>query len=300
MKRRTLLKGAAAFAAYPMLSACGGGSDGGGGGTPAAGGAPAASGSAEPAVSGTGLERIGIQLYTVRDKMAEDVPGTLQRIAEIGYDEVEFAGYFDYTPAEIMSMLNANGLTSPSSHVSLADIRSKPEQLIEIAHGIGNSYVALAWLAPEDRQTLDAYRSHIELVAGFAERCKSAGLQFAWHNHDFEFIELEGQVPMDMILAQTDADLVQVELDLYWTAKAQVNPFAYFERHPGRFPMCHVKDMAADTSIADVGDGTIDFPALFAASEQAGFQHYFVERDDPVDSLESATRSYAAAAAMRF
>ena len=280
MKRRTLIQGAAAFAAYPWLTACAGGT--------------------ETMASGKRLDRIGIQLYTVRDQMAEDVPGTLQKIADIGYDEVEFAGYFDYTPAQINGFLDSMGLVSPSSHASLADIRSKPEQLIEVAAAIGNRYIALAWLAPEERQTLDAYRSHIDVVAGFSEQCKAAGLQFAWHNHDFEFIELEGERPMDMILAQTPADTVQVELDLYWVAKASVDPFEYFNRHPGRFPMCHVKDMAADTSMTDVGDGTIDFPGIFAVSEQAGFQHYFVELDHPEDSLRSAARSYAAASAMRF
>ena len=280
MKRRTLLKGAAALAAYPWLSACGGGN--------------------ESVATGSGLERIGIQLYTVRDRMAEDVPGTLAAIAEMGYDEVEFAGYFDHSPVEIASMLDANGLVSPSSHVSLADIRNTPNQLLETAQAIGNRYVVLGWLAPEDRQTLDAYRQHIELVAAFSEQCDLAGLQFAWHNHDFEFMALEGQVPMDMILEQTDPDLVQVEMDLYWVTKAGVDPFSYFDRHPGRFPLCHVKDMTPDTSMADVGDGTIDFPAIFAASEVAGLQHYFVERDDSQSTLETARRSYAAVAAMRF
>lgn len=249
---------------------------------------------------GTRLERIGIQLYTVRDRMAVDVPGTLEQIAGIGYDEVEFAGYFDHTPMEVRSMLDANGLVSPSSHVSLADIRDTPEQLIESAQALGNQYVVLAWLAPEDRQLLDAYRQHIELVAGFAEQCARAGLQFCWHNHDFEFIELEGQIPMDMILERTDAGLVQIELDLYWITKAGVDPMTYFERHPGRFPLCHVKDRAPDGSIADVGDGTIDFARLFAASELAGLKHYFVERDDPQISMESASRSYAAVSAIAF
>lgn len=279
MKRRTLLKGTAALAVSPWLSACGGAMDD---------------------ETGNSLERIGIQLYTVRDRMAEDVPGTLQRIAEIGYDEVEFAGYFDNTPAEIKGFMDALGLDSPSAHVSIDDIRGSSEQLIETAQTLGNRYIVLGWLAPDVRGTLDDYRGHIDLVAGFAEQCRAAGLQFAWHNHDFEFIELEGQVPMDMILDRTDAELVQVELDFYWTAKAGVDPLGYFERHPGRFPMCHVKDMAADTSMADVGDGTIDFASLFAASELAGLEHYYVERDDATDTFASATNSYKAVSELKF
>ena len=279
MKRRTLLKSAAALAVTPWLPACG---------------------RAPETAAGNRIERIGIQLYTVRDRMAEDVSGTLQKIAEIGYEEVEFAGYFDNTPAEVRGFLDATGLVSPSAHVSLDDIRTSPEQLIETAHTLGNRYIALGWLAPAERGTLDDYRGHIDLVAGFAEQCRDAGIQFAWHNHDFEFVELEGQRPMDMILDATDYDLVQVEIDLYWTAKAGVDPFGYFERYPGRFPLCHVKDMAADTSMADVGDGTIDFAAIFAASDLAGLKHYFVERDDPSDSFTTAENSYAAASELAF
>lgn len=279
MKRRTLLKGAAAMAATSWLSAC----------------------SKTPeAEAGKRLDRIGIQLYTVRDRMAEDVPGTLEAIAEIGYDEVEFAGYFDHTPAAIKKMIDDLGLVSPSAHVSLDDIRTSPEQLIETAHTLGNGYIVLGWLAPEERGTLDQYRGHIDLVAAFAEQCRDARLQFAWHNHDFEFIELEGQRPMDMILDRTDADLVQMELDLYWSTKANVDPFAYFDRYPGRFPLCHVKDMAADTSMADVGDGTIDFATIFAASERAGLNHYYVERDDSTETLKTAANSYRAVSELAF
>jgi len=279
MKRRTLLKGAAALAVTPWLSACA---------------------KEEKSVAGKQLDRIGIGLYTVRNQMAEDVAGTLQAIADIGYDEVEFAGYFDHTPEEVKGFLDAAGLVSPSAHIRLDDIRSSPEQLIESAQTLGQDYVALNWLAPEERGTLDDYRGHIDLVAGFAEQCRDAGLQFAWHNHDFEFVELEGQVPMDLVLDSTDPELVQVELDLYWITKAGADPFTYFERYPGRFPLCHVKDMAADTSMADVGDGTIDFAAIFAASDLAGLQHYYVERDDSKDPLTTAARSYKALSELTF
>lgn len=279
MNRRTLLKGTAAMAMTPWLSACGGAADND---------------------TGSRLQRIGIQLYTVRDRMAEDVPGTLERIAEIGYDEVEFAGYFDSTPSEIKGVMDSLGLVSPSAHVSIDDIRMSSEQLIENAATLGNTYIVLGWLAPEVRGTLDDYRGHIELVAGFAERCRDVGLQFAWHNHDFEFQEIDGLRPMDMILDRTDPELVRVELDFYWTAKAGVDPLDYFERYPGRFPMCHVKDMAADTSMADVGDGTIDFAALFAASELAGLEHYYVERDDATDTFGSAANSYKAVSQLTF
>ena len=279
MKRRTLLKGTAAMAAAPWLSA---------------------GGRAAATETGNRLERIGIQLYTVRDRMAEDLPGTLHKIARIGYDEVEFAGYFEHTPAQVKGFLDAAGLVSPSAHTSIDAIRTSPERLIETAQTLGNRYIALGWLAPEERRTLDDYRRHIDLVAGFAAQCRGAGLRFAWHNHDFEFTELEGQRPIDLLLNATDSELVQVELDLYWTAKVGVDPLDYFKRYPGRFPLCHIKDMAADGSMADVGDGRIDFAAIFASGDLAGFQHYYIERDDSTHTLQSAARSYQAAYELTF
>ena len=232
--------------------------------------------------------------------MAEDLPGTLQKIAQIGYDEVEFAGYFGHTPAQIKGFLDAAGLESPSAHTSIDAIRTSPERLIETAQTLGNRYIALGWLAPEERRTLDDYRRHIDLVAGFAARCRDAGLRFAWHNHDFEFIALEGQRPIDLLLDATDSQLVQVELDLYWIAKVGVDPLDYFKRYPGRFPLCHIKDMAADGSMADVGDGRIDFAAIFAGGDLAGFKHYYIERDDAADTLQTAARSYQAAYELTF
>ncbi|MCG8370352.1 MAG: sugar phosphate isomerase/epimerase [Proteobacteria bacterium] len=239
-------------------------------------------------------------MYTVRDDMAEDVAGTLRALAAIGYAEVEFAGFFGHSPGEIRALLDTAGLVSPSAHVQLADIRSAAEQLIETAVTIGNDYIVLGWLAPDERLSLDDYRRHIDLVAGFAAQCRDAGLQFAWHNHDFEFTELDGQRPIDLILDRTDSELVQVELDLYWMTLAGADPFHYFENYPGRFPLCHIKDMAADRSMTDVGDGIIDFAGFFAVGDLAGFKHYYVERDDAKDALGSAARSYAAVSTLTF
>lgn len=246
------------------------------------------------------LDRIGIQLYTLRDQMAEDLPRTLDHVAAIGYDEVEFAGYFDVRPLQVLQHLENSGLKAPSAHLSLEVIRDTPQVAIDVARTIGHDYLVLAWLGPDQRQTIDQYSRHAEVCNRFGEQCRDAGIQFAYHNHEFEFQPIDGVLPMEVLLAETDPELVKFEIDIYWTRVARVDPFEYFDAHPGRFPLCHVKDMATDGSIADVGDGIIDFGTVFAASDQAGMQHYFVERDDPEDSLVTAERSFAAVSALRF
>jgi sugar phosphate isomerase/epimerase len=179
-------------------------------------------------------------------------------------------------------------------------MRDRPEETIESALTVGHQYIVLAWLAPEDRTSLDDYRAHAELSNRFGEQCHASGLQFAYHNHDFEFAAIDGIRPIDLFLAETDHEFVKIEMDLYWITKGGGNPFAFFDKYPGRFPLCHVKDMNPDGSMADVGDGKIDFGAIFATSEQAGFQHYYVERDDPPDSMVSAANSYSAVAKLEF
>jgi sugar phosphate isomerase/epimerase len=246
------------------------------------------------------LEKIGIQLYTVRDRMKTDVPGTLKKIASMGYNEVEFFDYFGHSPGEIRKFIDDIGLASPSTHIALADMRDRPEETIESALTVGHEYIVLGWLAPEDRTSLDDYRAHADLSNLFGEQCRASGLQYAYHNHDFEFAAVDGTRPIDVFLAETDPELVKIEMDLYWITKGGGDPFAFFDKYPGRFPLCHVKDMNPDGSMADVGDGKIDFATIFAASEQAGFQHYYVERDDPPDSMVSAANSYSAAAKLEF
>ncbi len=237
------------------------------------------------------LGKIGVQLYTVRDLMKQDFAGTLKKVAKIGYQEVEFAGYFDNKPAEIRKLLDGLGLTAPAVHVGIDLLRDKLDATLETAKIIGHKYIVCPWLAPEER-TLEKYKEHAALFNKAGEACKKAGLQFAYHNHDFEFEAQDGKIPYDLLLAETDPKLVQMELDLFWIRKGRHDALAYFEKHPGRFPLCHVKDMTEDEKMVDVGAGKIDFAAIFAQSKQAGLKHYFVEHDNPGDALQSITTSY--------
>ncbi len=262
LSRRSILAGAAALSA----AAC----------------APRAAEAAAP--------RLGVQLYTVRDRMAQDMAGTLEAVARIGYREVEFAGYFDTPPAGVRQYLDDAGLAAPAAHIAFTDVRDNPELPIERAVVVGHQTLIVAWLPEEERRTLDQWRAWADRFNGFAEQCRGAGLRFAYHNHDFEFQPIDGVKPFDLLLERCDPALVDFELDLFWAVKAGEDVNAILAANPNRYPMCHVKDMAADGSMVDVGAGVIDFADIFARHR---FAHWFVEHDEPGDSLASITASHA-------
>ena len=238
------------------------------------------------------MKAIGLQLYTVRNQMEKDFDGTLAKVASTGFKEVEFAGYYNRTPQQVKSVLSANGLTSPSAHVSLKALSDDWQKTVETAAAIGHQYLICAYLVPEERKSLDDYKRHADTFNRAGEACKKAGIQFGYHNHDFEFPALDGSVPFDLLLQKTDAKLVKIELDLYWIIKAKQDPLKYFAAHPGRFPLLHVKDMdnTPKQFFTEVGRGVIDFKPIFAQSGKAGVKHYFVEQDQcpgsPLDSIK--------------
>lgn len=238
------------------------------------------------------LTRIGMQLYTVRRELEKDFEGTLARVAALGYREVEFAGYFKRPPQEVRALLDRHRLTSPAAHVPLSALRGSPQEMIDAARRIGHKYLLVAYLPAEERRSPDDYRRLADLFNEAGERLRKAGLQFAYHNHDFEFAPLGGQVPYDLLLERTDPRLVKMEMDLYWTVKGGASPLKYFERYPGRFHLLHVKDMDSSPGrhFTEVGRGVIDFKTIFARAGRAGVRHYFVEQDatpgSPFDSLQ--------------
>jgi sugar phosphate isomerase/epimerase len=240
------------------------------------------------------ISKIGLQLYTVRDLMKKDVEGTLAAVAGAGYTEVEFAGYFDKSPAEIKAMLDRHGLVAPSVH-SGSIAPDDWAKALEAANVIGHKFIVMPWIPVERRKTLDDWKQVAADFNRVAASAKAAGLQFAYHNHDFEFPLVEGKVPYDVLLAETDPNLVKLEIDLYWITKAGADPLAYFARWPGRIPLVHVKDSLGppDNKMVDVGAGKIDWKRIFARSAQAGIKHYFVEHDQPADPIASITASCA-------
>lgn len=247
---------------------------------------------ATEAFSAEKLKKVGVQLYTVRSEMAKDFDGSLKKIAELGYKQVEFAGYYNRDPKQIRSLLDGLGLEAPSAHVSLKEIRENLPRAIEAAKTIGHRYIICPYLMDNERKSIDQYKEYAALFNKAGEECRKAGIQFGYHNHDFEFKPLDGKVPFDVLLGETDKKLVKIELDLYWTVKAGHKPVEFMKKHPGRFAAFHVKDMDSTPKgfFTEVGRGVIDFREIFRAGKKAGVDLYIVEQDQtpgsPFDSLK--------------
>ena len=230
--------------------------------------------------------------------MAKDVPGTLRAIAGIGYKEVEFAGYGDHSPQQILALLNDLGLKSPSSHVDAVTIRDNPMSLIENATAIDNDYATIAWLNPEDRQSLDDYKRWAEIFNNAGEMCRENGIRLAYHNHDFEFLPINDELPIDVLLSDTDPALVDFELDMFWVRRAEQDIVNILNRAPGRFTMAHIKDMDEHGNMVEVGTGVIDFESILENEAAIGLRHLFVEHDQPTDPFKSVAISHLAIASI--
>ncbi len=235
----------------------------------------------------------GLQLYTVRTEMERSVERTLARVAEIGYREVEFAGYFQKTPAEIAALLTTNGLRAPAAHVSRAPLGDGWNRVLDDAASVGHQWVVIASVPPQDRESREGYRRLAEEFNRRAVAARQRGLRFAYHNHDYEFASHGDTHGHAVLLAECDPGLVHFELDLYWISRAGQDAATYVRQHPGRFPLVHVKDMASDGRMTEVGAGTIAFQRIFEAAA-GGIQHFFVEHDQPTSPFDSITASFNA------
>lgn len=240
---------------------------------------------------GSALAPLGIQLYTLRDAMAESVEATLAQVAEIGYREVEFAGYFGRTPEQIRAALDSVGLTAPSAHVAVDALDAWPATL-EAATVVGHRWIVIPSLPREMRATLDDWRRTAERFDAAAEEARAAGIRIAYHNHAVEARPLEGRIPLDVFLEETEPDLVGVQADIHWLVEGGVDAVAFLDRWPGRIPSLHVKDRTAAGEMVDVGAGDIDWPVVLGAARRAGVEYHFVEHDRPTDPFASARASF--------
>lgn len=255
---------------------------------------------------------VGLELYTVRTLMKTDVPGTLSKVAAIGYREVEFAGYFDKSPKDLRAMLDNDGLKAPACHVSYDVVQSHWQEAIDAGHILGHKYIVCPWIDDAQRKTTDGYKKAAELFDKAGEISRKQGIQFAYHNHYWEFLpssQLGGKLPYDFLLESTNSENVKMELDLCWISVAGKDPLAYFKNFPGRFVLAHVKDLSKlpkldvgkdsktmineiAESFTPIGGGVIDWKLLLPAAQDAGVKHFFVENDEPKDAIANITASY--------
>jgi sugar phosphate isomerase/epimerase len=246
------------------------------------------------------IEKIGLELYTVRDLLKKDFEGTIAKVAKIGYKEVELAGYLNDLPnvnppvKRVREILDSNGLSAPSSHVSYNMLSAENwPKVIAASEVLGHKYIVNPSIDRELTKTSDGWKKAAATFNWAGNECIRSNIQFGYHNHTEEFKALpEGKLPYDILLSECDPKLVKMELDLGWAHEAHADPLAYFQKYPGRFPLVHVKDFDQHDKMTEVGSGVINWKAIFAKSELAGIKHYFVEHDEPKAPMESIRKSY--------
>jgi sugar phosphate isomerase/epimerase len=245
---------------------------------------------------------IALQLYTIRDAMSSDAPGSLKKVAEMGYASVELAGYanrkfYGYEPAEFRKMVNDLGMEILSSHTqveALGVTLDNAKIMAEDHAKLGVKYCIQPWVVEDARKTIASYQKMVADWNMVGKIMKEYQIQFGYHNHNFEFQTVEGKVPyFDVFMKEMDPDLLTMEIDLFWITKAGQDPVEIFKRYPGRFQLFHMKDMYTKEApfystngvkdFAPVGEGIIDFKKILAAKNIAGMKYMIVEQDSTKD-----------------
>ncbi|MHB9022922.1 MAG: sugar phosphate isomerase/epimerase family protein [Armatimonadota bacterium] len=237
---------------------------------------------------------IGLQLYTVRDETRKDFPGTLRRVAEIGYAGVEFAGFEGQTAEAVRALLDETGLFPAGAHIGLGSLQENIQQLIDYQLTLGNRNVTLGGIpAPTDA---DGWKKAGEMLSEYGRILHEQGLQLGYHNHAHEFKQYDGEYALDILFGNSDPRYLHSELDLFWVTKGGEDPVAYINKYANRLTLLHMKDMAPgeEQTFAEVGEGILDWPAIIAAGRgAAGVQWFIVEQDVcQRPTLESAAISY--------
>ncbi|MFP5078915.1 sugar phosphate isomerase/epimerase family protein [Pedobacter sp. JCM 36344] len=249
---------------------------------------------------------VGLQLYTLREQLPKDVKGVIAKVAQAGYKKVETygytaeTGYWGLAAKDFKALLTENGLTAPSGHFSMDSyIKSgnveELKPLIEGAAALSMEYFTCPWLNPTLRTSIEDFKRLAERLNTAAGVAKAAGMKMAYHNHDFEFTKYGEETGYETLLSSTDKDNVKFEMDLYWVVRSGNDPIELFKKHPGRFPMWHVKDMdKADKTInTEVGTGSIDFKSIYKEAKEAGLEHLIVEQENfSIDPFVSIKKSF--------
>jgi sugar phosphate isomerase/epimerase len=245
---------------------------------------------------------IGLQLYTIRDAMGKDVPGSLKKVSDIGYKYLELADYKDgkfygYLPGDLKKLVNDLDMEILSSHASVNPkgiTTDEAKKMAEDHAKLGAKYCMQPWIDEADRKSIAGFQKMVAEWNKVGKIMKENGIQFGYHNHNFEFATVEGKIPyFDIFLKEMDKDLLTMELDLFWTTKAGQKPVELFKKYPGRFQLFHMKDMytkeapffeTKTNDFAPVGEGVINFKEILAAKKIAGMKYMIVEQDSSKDN----------------
>jgi sugar phosphate isomerase/epimerase len=238
--------------------------------------------------------KIGLQLFTIRDVLARDLTGTLKKVSVLGYQDTETYGfdpllktYYGVKAADFKKLLESNNLTTTSGHYNFSEFLHKPDsdvtkfvdQCIEGAKAIDQKYITWPWLQP-DYRTINDFKVLVKKLNLIGEQVTNAGLGFAYHNHDFEFIDHNGENGYELIMRETDPKTVKLQIDLYWAMhSSKLSPAELFRKQPGRFVMWHIKDMdKVSRDYTELGNGSIDYTTILPDASVAGLQYYYLEQ----------------------
>ena len=281
------------------------------------------------------IKAVGLQLFTIPQMVADDLNGTLQILASIGYREIEFFGpypfslpeiiegwkpiaaqlgisqnaFYGHSAKEVKKMLDGHRMKAPSVHIDINDLRKNLEPAIENFALLGVQYVAIPSLRTEEKKTLDDYKRLAEEFSQLGEKLSKQGMMFAYHNHGFEHAPISGQIPLDILLKNTDPNHVKFELDIFWMKAAGAEPIDYLKNYPGRFKLMHLKDasesvrfagdggspdqwMALFPKITDPGAGIFDIRGIVSQAVRSGVEHFYVEHDLSKDPMLTLKRSF--------
>jgi sugar phosphate isomerase/epimerase len=228
------------------------------------------------------MNPIALQLYSIKELTQVDFLGSLEKVAKIGYDGVEFAGYFDTSAKDLKKALNALGLKAAGSHVGIDTLKSNLEHSIAYALEIESPYIICPGIPNEMRSNKDDYLKTADLFNEIGQRCKENGLQFGYHNHDFEFQQFAGEYGLDLLVNHTESDLLFVELDTYWVEFSGLRSIDFIEKYGERCRILHIKDMKSltDKRNTEIGAGIMDFKAIIPVGQKLGVQWYTVEQEE--------------------